>query len=144
CLRVAGATIRTGRGAIGVDTDHLGFDIRDVIQAGDRKAGIDRRHARPHPECISTEISKDASLEAYNPAITPGGEFDILDLVASMRGGDELSAASSLPGAGGAGAQGEERENDSLAIKAELGAKSAANVRSDEPQLVQGQSEALA
>src|SRR5262245_51856902 len=61
-----------------------------------------------------------------------------------MCGREDAFAPSFLPGARAAGAHGEERANDVLRVETELGAKSAANVRGDEPQPVERQSEALA
>src|SRR5262245_50139310 len=84
CLRVAGTAVWTGRGAIGVDTDHLGFDIRNAVQAGDRKAGVDRRDTRSHAKCISAEISNDASLEPDDRTIAPSRKSERLQLVACM------------------------------------------------------------
>jgi hypothetical protein len=141
---MAGAAVRPRRGAVGINTDHLGFDIRNAIRAGDRKPGIDRGHARSHTQSISSEIGDETRPQADDPAVAPGCEFGILDLVASMRGREKAFAASFGPGTGAAGAHRQERANDVLSIKTELGPKSATDVGSDKPQLVKRQRKALA
>src|SRR5262249_32912544 len=68
----------------------------------------------------------------------------ILDLVAAVGGCQEAFTAAFLPGAGAAGAHGEQCAQHVLGVEAELAAKPAADVGSNEPQLVQRQSEAFA
>ncbi len=136
---MAGTAVRTSWGAVSVDTDHLGFDIRDEIQAGDRKAGIDRRHSRSHTQCISAEIGNETRAESDDPSIAPGCKFGILNLVASMRCREETFASPFYPGARAAGAHREKRATDFLGIKPELGAKCATNIWNHEPQFMKRQ-----
>ena len=101
-LGMAGAAVRPGRGAVGVDADHLGFDVRNAIRASDGNPGVDRRHARPHAQRIRSDISDEAGAEAEDTAVAPGCEFGVLDLVASMCGREETLAPPFGPGAGAA------------------------------------------
>src|SRR5262245_36573286 len=101
---MAGAAVRPRRGPVGINTDHLGFDMRNAIRPGDRKPGIDRGHARSHSQSISSEIRDETRPQADDLAVAPGREFRILDLVASMRGREKAFAPSFGPGARAAGA----------------------------------------
>src|SRR5262249_4295962 len=109
-LGMAGAAVRTGRSAIGVDADELGVDMRNTIEACDRKPGIDRGHAWSHPERISAEIGDDPCLERADLPVATGGKLGILDLVAAVGGCQEAFTAAFLPSAGAAGARGERSE----------------------------------
>src|SRR5262249_1958707 len=82
--------------------------------------------------------------QADDPAVAPGREFDKLDLIASMRGREKAFAPSFGPGTRATGAHRQERANDVLSIKTELGPKSSTDVGSYKPQLVKRQREALA
>src|SRR5262245_1806866 len=101
---MAGAAVRPRRGTVGINTDHLGFDIRDAIRAGDRKPGIDRGHARSHSQSISSEIGDETRPQPDDSAVALGREFGKLDLVASMRGREKAFAPSFGPGTRAAGA----------------------------------------
>src|SRR5262249_23694992 len=93
---------------------------------------------------ISSDISDQAGAEADDPAIAPGCEFGVLDLVASMRAREKTLAPPFCPGAGAVRVHRQERANHVLSVKPELGPKPAADIRKDEPQLVKRQAEAFA
>src|SRR5262245_15126736 len=132
---MAGATVGTGRRAVGVDPDHLGFDILNAIEARSRKSGVDCGHAGSHTERISSNIGNGSRSERAYLTATPGREFGILDLIAPMRGREKTLGSSFHPGAGPAGAHGQERANDVFRVKTELGPKCPADIRSEGPQL---------
>src|SRR5215510_8864275 len=133
---MAGAMVRTRRSAIGVDADHLGFDMRNAIEASDRKPRLHSGHAWSHPECISAEIGDDPCLERADLPVATGRKLGILDLVAAMGGCQEAFTAAFLPSAGPARAHGEQCAQHVLGVEAELATEPAADVGSIEPQLV--------
>src|SRR5262245_32754387 len=141
---MAGAAVRPGRGAVGVDADHLGFDVRNMVRAGHGNPGVDCGHTWTHAQRISSDISDQASAETDDPAVAPGCEFGVLDLIASMCGREKTLATPFHPGAGAVRAHRKERANHVLSVKPELGPKPAAYIGSDEPQLVKRQAEAFA
>src|SRR5215470_3760782 len=118
---MAGAAVRAGGGSVGIDTDHFGLHIRDAIQTGDGKPSIDRRHARSHAQSISSDVGDETRSQADHPAVAPGGKFDVLNLVASMRGRYKALASPFRPGARTARAHRQHRADDVLRIKTELG-----------------------
>src|SRR5262249_27879161 len=95
---MAGAAVRSGRGAVGVDADPLGFYVRKMIRASHGIPGVDCGHARTHAQRIISDISDQASAETDDPAVASGCEFGVLDLVASMRGREKTLAPPFHPG----------------------------------------------
>src|SRR5262249_36307878 len=130
------ATVRAGGRPVGIDTNHLGFNIRNVILARGGSAGIDRGHARSHTHRISSNICNDARTQSHDPAVAPRCEFDILNLVASMRRREKALAATLCPSARASSTKREESAEDVLGVKTELGSKSATNIGSHEAQLM--------
>src|SRR5262249_15902797 len=112
--------------------------------AGHGNPGVDCGHARTHAQRISSDVSDQAGAEADDPAVRPGCEFGVLDLVASMCGREKTLAPPFCPGTGAVRAHRQERANHVLSVKPELGSKSATDIGSDEPHLVKRKAEAFA
>jgi hypothetical protein len=127
---VSRAAVRAGRRPVGIDTNHLGFNIRNVILARRGSAGIDRGHARSHTHRVSSDIGNDARAQAHDPSVAPGCELGILNLVASMRCREKALTSSFCPGARASRAKREKRTEDILCVKTKLGSKPAANIGS--------------
>src|SRR6266540_2030712 len=140
---MAGAAVRAGRRAVGVDADHFSVDVRNAIRAGDGSPRVDCRYARTHAQRVGSEIGDDARTKADYSPVAPGRELGVLDLIASMCGRDKALAPSFHPCARTARSHRQQRTDDVLGVKAELGAKAAANVGRDESQFVKRQAEAF-
>src|SRR5215813_2704045 len=95
-----GAAVGTSGGTVGIDTNHLGFRMLDVISPCSRSAGIDRWNTWSHTHRISTDISNDACSESQDPAIPLRCQLGILDLITSVGSREEALASSLYPGAG--------------------------------------------
>src|SRR5215510_5199758 len=103
------AAVGTGGGTVGIDTNHLGFRMLDVILTCSRSAGIDRGNTRSHTHRISTDIGDDARSESQDPAVPLRCQLGILDLITSVGSRDEALASSLYPGAGPTGAHRQKR-----------------------------------
>src|SRR5262245_17492903 len=97
---MAGTAIGPGWRTVGINTDHFGLHVRNVVLSRSRSAGVDRGDTWSHAHCVSSDIGNDASSESEDPAVAPGREFDMLDLIASMSRCEKALASTLDPGAG--------------------------------------------
>src|SRR5262249_19667577 len=101
---MASAAVRTGRHPVRVDTNHFRLDVRDVVRARHRNAGVDRGHTGSHPERVRTDVCEEARAKPDDPPVATSRELDILDLIATMRRCEKTLAPTLEPGARTAGA----------------------------------------
>src|SRR5262249_52975607 len=94
------AAVGTRGSSVGIDTNHLGFRMLDVILTCSRSACVDRRNTWSHTHRVSTDIGDDARSESQDPAVPLRCQLGILDLITSVGSREEALAASLYPGAG--------------------------------------------
>src|SRR5262245_66271559 len=117
---MTGPTVWTGRRSVRVDTDHLGIDVRDVVGAGDRHAGVDRGHTRSHSEGICSDVRDDARAKPDDSAVATSRKLHVLDLIAPMRRGEKTFATALAPGTRAASANRQQRAEDVLGLETEV------------------------
>src|SRR5499426_3452491 len=137
------AAVGTSGSSVGIDTNHLGFRMLDVILTCSRSAGVDRGNTRSHTHRVSSDIGNDARSESQDPPIAQGRELGVLNLVASMGRREKALAASLQPPAWEPSAEGQNSANNIFGVKTELGSESATDIGSNEPQFVEREAETL-
>ncbi len=114
--------------------------LGQVVHAGVQERTQDRDARRDQLE-VGAHVGGESHPHGGEAAVRVGGEFDVLDLPASLDGRDGVLRAGLVPADRHAEFAGERDAQQFLGVHVELGAEPAADRRSDDAELVFGNSE---
>ena len=132
-LRASGTTDGVGRRGVGEDTDAVELVDGHLV---DRRVHehAQQRDARGDDLQVGTHVGDEIDLEADDLAVLGGGDLDVLDLVATMMGGDHVLTAGLGPLDRTAQVAGDLHRENLLAVALQLATKAATDVGGDDAQ----------
>ena len=132
----AGAAIGIDRRGVGVDADHLGEDVGNVVLARQQRRVEIGRHRRREQRHVGAEIGVGLDPQADDLVVLVKGDLGLGQMIAAVGVGEKGLGPVAGPLHRPTGALGGPQCHHFFRIDEDLGAEAAADIRRDDPQFV--------